>query len=125
MEVFVGIVLLLSLIGNGIQHGQVKEERAKKEQWQLVAKTNYDQWQNVVRINEGNSDVINSLKDAADKCSIKHSETLERVNNFKEVERIKDSAIRDLQQRLNNVDFGSCRVPDWVDFETLGSSMGS
>ena len=111
------IIGLLTVFGY-VQTDRLADAKAEAEKWQTVAKSNYEDWQRVVEINQGNDDVIADLKNSLDNCDNKYRETLDRINDFEEAQRVKNSAIEILRDRLANTDFGTCRVPDWVDLTT-------
>lgn len=115
MSWIIGLIIALSLSGNVVQHNKIQDLKAESEKWQDVAQSNYQEWQRVIEINEGNSDVIHDLQSALDECSDKYSESVRKVNDFKASQRVKDSAISQLKDKLDRVNFGTCRVPDWVD----------
>ena len=112
MDVVVGIILALSLLANGVQHGKIKEAESASERWQEVAKSNYDEWQKVIAIGETNERTIISIKASLDSCSSKNVELRDKINDFTEVARIRNSTIVQLQERLSIRDWSSCRVPD-------------
>ena len=109
------LVAILAIFGY-VQTDRLNDSQNDADRWQEVAQSNYNEWQEVVEINRGNEDVVTNLENALNECDRRYSETVERVNDFKAVERVKDAAINQLKVRLDRIDFGTCRVPDSVDF---------
>jgi hypothetical protein len=120
-EVVLGVILLLSLFGNYQQHKHAQATDQELTYWQDQAELNRQQWLNVIEVNKDNATVINNLEQAVVACEIRQADTINRINDFRQAAEFKDAALADLRTRLGAVDFGTCRVPDWVSF---GDSYG-
>lgn len=126
MDFVVPVLLVLSLIGNFFQHEKIDELKSEKEEAVIAANKNYDNYNLVVGINEENKDVIDELNERLKSCNSDLKAEVDKINGWKEADRLKRIAIKDLSKRLDDVDFGaSCRMPDWVDFETGSNSIRS
>ena len=116
-EVVLGVILLLSLFGNYQQKAHNDALNTELDHWQEVAAGNQAQWQIAIEANETNASTIEHLSQALDQCETRNENTIRRVNDFREATAFKDAALADLRARLDRVDFGDCRVPNWVSFE--------
>ena len=121
-EVVLGVILLLSLFGNYQQKAHNDSLNTELDHWQEVAAGNHAQWQLAIEVNQTNAGTINLLEQALNKCEERNAATIKRVNDFREATAFKDAALADLRARLDNTDFGACRVPDWVDFSGSATS---
>jgi len=122
LETIGGILLLLSLFGNVHQHNENQELKQEVSEAYALAEANRKEWLSVIETNKGNADVIHDLEAALDECNTRNDEMVEAVNDFRDVQRVKDAAIEALENRVADTDFAQCRVPDWVDLSSAGNS---
>ena len=113
MEMIVGIVLALSLLGNWWQSERIDHHKAKAETFQQAAQDNYHELKKAVTANDTLVDTIERLESANADCSAKHRATLDRINDFKESNRLKDSAIENLKLQLDKAP--DQPINDWDD----------
>lgn len=118
IETIFGIMLAISLIGNYVQHETNKELKDDLYESQMIAKANEESWLTAIEVNQNNAATIYDIRQALAACEERNTTIVERVNQFNQATALKDAAINDLRARLDRVDFGSCRVPDWVSFES-------
>lgn len=124
MEFIFPVVLVLSLIGNFFQHEKIEDLTLEKEDAVLAAENNYDNYNTVVEVNKENEKAITKLNEKLTNCNSDLKEEIDKINNWKEADRLKAIAIESLSERLDDVEFGSsCRMPDWVDFEAGSNSI--
>lgn len=120
MEIVIGILFAISLLGNWHQAGQVAKAEADAEKWRAVASENYQAWQAAITSAKTNGEAVETLRDALDQCQQLNIKTEAKINDFREVGRFNESAINELRLRLDRVDLSSCRVPSGVVFTTPG-----
>jgi ribosome maturation protein Sdo1 len=113
MEIIVGIILALSLLGNYTQHKQAKLVDQERQE---EVEAHRHQLAQVIEVNKINADTLNAVEQALNDCQVLYFDTVSRVNDFREASALKDAAITDLSVRLNNTNITECRVPDWVSF---------
>ena len=132
MEVVIPVLFVLSLllnVGQGVDN--VKDERKIEQQSEYIIEledknkilseantASLIAYEEVVTQNDRYDDVVADLEDRIKNCNEDLREQIDKINNWKDSDRLKQVAIEDLIKELDNRgDVPSCRVPVWVDFE--------
>jgi hypothetical protein len=124
MEIIFSILLVLSMAGNYFQHEKVKDLKVKYEVAITASGENLESYKVALKANEEDEIVIKELEEDLANCNGKLQTEIDKINNWKESDRLKSFAIEDLTERLDGVDFGAmCRMPNWVDFEASSNSI--
>jgi predicted nuclease with TOPRIM domain len=118
MEWLIGIIIVILTGGNIYQYDQNKTLQEEKEFADYAAALNMKAYRVAQKENEELVKIIDSLTYDLNNCNSDIKSQLEKINSWKESDRLKNAAINDLKDRIDSIDFGSqCRVPDWVDFQ--------
>ena len=120
------IALAISLSGNLWQFNHAQDLKQDSEQWQHLAESNYQEWQEAIDVNDSNSSIITDLEKRLSDCRESHRETLDSIADHQEVGRIDRAVIAELKRKLaesnDSGDSDMCRVPAWVLIEIEGSA---
>lgn len=135
MDVILPVLLVLSLILNGGQAiDNIKDERVISEQDEKIIQLevdvekykeandrNLNAFIEAANQNDKYNDIVSDLEVRLEGCNKDLREQLDKINNWRDSDRLKKAAIEDLRKRLDSESsIRQCRVPEWVDFEASG-----
>ncbi len=134
MDVVIPVLLVLSLVFNGGQAiDNIKDEKVinnQKEEITLLQndvnqliianKKNLNAFEEAAEQNDLYDDIVGDLESRLERCNEDIKEQVDKINNWRDSDRLKKAAIKDLRERLNSESsISECRVPVWVDFEAI------
>ena len=118
MELVISILLAISLMGNYFQHEKVTDLKQERTEAVEASESNLESYKIALEVNKDNETIITELNESLENCNSDLKSEIDKINNWKEADRLKAIAIENITERLDGIDFGAnCRVPDFVDLE--------
>lgn len=115
MEILVALLIAL----NGIQFVQKENTKNEVQRYETALQKAEEATKEAVEANESNDAVVDRLKSNLEKCTQQRLDDIDRANSFKEANRIYQDALNNFERNTSSLDWGTCRVPDGVDIQTI------
>lgn len=109
---------LLAVFG-WFQTERLNDAQAEADKWQQQTKENYEDYQELKKVNEENVVAVDNIKVDYDQCVIELVESRGKQIDYERLNEESAVRIEELEDLINNSDPDSCvnnELPDWFEF---------